>query len=118
MGSFEYWPRPGHPQLPRDERMEVLRHEFQWRLRRERLHLRRLSAKLERAKADATPVYDELQVLARRVAGAAALYEHPNVCDAACTLEEAAISALRARAGHDDAQVWHAVRALALTMPL
>jgi len=111
MGSFEYWPRPGHPQLPRDERMEVLRHEFQWRLRRERLHLRRLSAKLERAKADATPVYDELQVLARRVAGAA-------VCDAACTLEEAAIIALRARAGHDDAQVWHAVRALALTMPL
>ena len=112
MGSFDYWPRPDSPYADADARFEMLREQFQARLCQDRLELRRLGGELTRDGADAAALFEEIQRVAHRIAGAAALFEDREVLGAAGQLETAARKAHRKRSPIDDEYVWCALQTL------
>jgi HPt (histidine-containing phosphotransfer) domain-containing protein len=93
-------------------RFEDLRRSYRAHLGRDRAKLVTLSAQLAHAEQDATRVYDELRQLARRMAGAAAIFEEMRIGTAAISLEQAATAATRSRADNSDAATWTALESL------
>jgi HPt (histidine-containing phosphotransfer) domain-containing protein len=117
MGSFAYWPRPGDAYADADQRFEMLRGLFQDRLRHDRVELRRLDSALTGGSGDSAGLFEEIQRVAHRIAGAAALFEEREVCAAAGSLEKAARLAYHKRAANDDERVWQAVQVLMVVLP-
>ena len=93
-------------------RFEELRRSYHAHLARDRAKLATLSAQLAHAENNATPVYDELRQLARRMAGAAAIFEEVRIGTASISLEQAATAASRSRADNSDAATWTALENL------
>ena len=93
-------------------RFEELRRAYYAHLTRDRAQLATLSARLAHAEHAATPVYDEIRQLARRMGGAAAIFDEMRIGNVAIELEQAAASAVRTRADNSDAAVWSALETL------
>jgi HPt (histidine-containing phosphotransfer) domain-containing protein len=109
MKSTDYWPRPSTVTSASD--FERLRGAFYTRLRSDHARLADLSAELIRHD-DVLPVFEDLRVLAHRMCGAAAIFEAPDIGDAANTLEQTLLHAINQRADGTDPGVWAALEAL------
>ncbi len=112
MKSTDYWPRAASAAAVSETHFEQLRGAFYTRLRSDRARLATLSAELVHADEDVMPVFEELRVLAHRMCGAAAIFEAPDVGDAANTLEQALLTAINEHADGTDPGVWAALEAL------
>jgi HPt (histidine-containing phosphotransfer) domain-containing protein len=112
MKSTDYWPRPAREADTSDSHFEQLRGAFYTRLRNDRARLATLSAELARTDEDVAPVLEELRVLAHRMCGAAAIFEAPDIGDAANTLEQTLLTAIDEHADGTDPAVSAALEAL------
>jgi HPt (histidine-containing phosphotransfer) domain-containing protein len=95
-----------------DGRFEELRHAYYARLSKDRTQLATFSAQLAHADTHATAVYDDIRQLARRMAGAAAIFDEIEIGNAAISLEQATLAAVHARADNSDSSVWTALERL------
>jgi HPt (histidine-containing phosphotransfer) domain-containing protein len=95
---------------------ENLRNAFHARLESERVHLVSLSGALTHAEANPAWIFEDLQFRAHRLQGGASIFEVTDVAQAAHTLEQAAVSASKARADNTDEKVWSALVALVQLM--
>jgi HPt (histidine-containing phosphotransfer) domain-containing protein len=111
MRSTEFW-LPPRASAANDSRLEELRYEYYARLDRDRARLATLSAELAHAETDAMPVYEDIRSLARRMGGAAAVFEAIEIGNAAVALEQATLAAINARADNADTSVWTALEGL------
>jgi HPt (histidine-containing phosphotransfer) domain-containing protein len=114
MGSTKRRPRKTPADL--EDGFENLRHAFHARLESERVHLVSLSAALAHAEANPAWIFEDLQFRAHRLQGGASIFEVTDVAQAAHTLEQAAVSAAKARADNTDEKVWSALVALVQVM--
>jgi len=112
MRSTDGWQLRSQSGAANAMRFEELRRSYHAHLGRDRAKLATLSAQLAHAENDATPVYDELRQLARRMAGAAAIFEEVQIGTAAIALEQAATAAGRSRADNSDTATWTALENL------
>lgn len=114
MKSTEYAPRqtPAVNPMTHETEFESLREAFYARLRNDRARMLTLCAELARAEAYATPVYSDIRMLAHRLGGAAAMFEAPEISQAAVALEDAALVAIDTHADNVDAAVWTALESL------
>jgi HPt (histidine-containing phosphotransfer) domain-containing protein len=113
MGSTKRRPRKT-PDL--EDGFENLRHAFHVRLESERVHLVSLSASLARAEDNPAWIFEDLQFRAHRLQGGAAIFDVTDVAQAAFALEQAAVSASKARADNTDEKVWSTLVALVQLM--
>jgi HPt (histidine-containing phosphotransfer) domain-containing protein len=93
-----------------------LREAFQARLKGDRVHFVVLSAALARTDENPARIFDDLQYLAHRLRGSAAIFEVDEIAAAANDLEQAAICASMAHADNTDAAVWSTLVALVRLM--
>jgi HPt (histidine-containing phosphotransfer) domain-containing protein len=114
MGSTKRRPRKAAAEL--EDGFENLRHAFHARLESERVHLVSLSAALARAEENPAWIFEDLQFRAHRLQGGASIFEVTDVAQAAHALEQAAVSASKARADNTDEKVWSALVALVQLM--
>jgi len=114
MGSTKRRPRKTPADL--EDGFENLRHAFHARLESERVHLVSLSAALAHAEANPAWIFEDLQFRAHRLQGGASIFEVTDVAQAAHMLEQAAVSAAKARADNTDEKVWSALVALVQVM--
>jgi HPt (histidine-containing phosphotransfer) domain-containing protein len=114
MGSIKRRPRKAAAEL--EDGFENLRHAFHARLESERVHLVSLSAALARAEENPAWIFEDLQFRAHRLQGGASIFEVTDVAQAAHALEQAAVSASKARADNTDEKVWSALVALVQLM--
>jgi hypothetical protein len=112
MRSTDSWQPRTQSSAVNAMRFEELRRSYHAHLGRDRARLATLSAQLAHAEKDATPVYDELRQLARRMAGAAAIFEEVPIGTAAIALEQAATAASRSHADNSDTATWTALETL------
>jgi hypothetical protein len=89
-----------------------LRARYFAELRDDRVELVALSAKLAHAGIDAAGTFTEIQLVAHRIRGAAALFEISSVRRAAGALEDAVLAALHGRARGSDPVVRKALETL------
>jgi chemotaxis protein histidine kinase CheA len=97
---------------PPDDRFEELRDAFYARLRSDRERLTTLAAALTHAEGDAARIFEDIQLFAHRVGGAAAIFDASEVGIAANALERAAGSASTGHAANSDASVRTALETL------
>jgi hypothetical protein len=116
MGSIKRRPRSTPSTAIIEDGFENLRHAFHARLESERVHFVSLSAALARAEENPSWIFEDLQFRAHRLQGGAAIFEVADVAQAACALEEAAVSASKARADNTDEKVWAALVTLVRLM--
>ena len=86
------------------------------RLESERVHFVSLSAALARAEENPSWIFEDLQFRAHRLQGGASIFEVTDVAQAAHALEEAAVTASKARADNTDEKVWAALVTLVQLM--
>jgi HPt (histidine-containing phosphotransfer) domain-containing protein len=105
MKTTRYWQGVSLAPIPSEDPFEELRDLFFARLRMERVRLTELAAELVHAQGD--PAYDfgEIRLFAHRLRGGAAIFETPEVGNAASALEQAAALASAAHARSSDASV-------------
>jgi chemotaxis protein histidine kinase CheA len=118
MGSIKRQPRTAPDMQLQDLEygFEDLRHAFHARLESERVHFVSLSAALARAEENPAWIFEDLQFRAHRLQGGASIFEETDVAQAAHALEEAAVSASKARADNTDEKVWAALVTLVQLM--
>jgi chemotaxis protein histidine kinase CheA len=116
MGSIRRRPRKSAATEIVEDGFESLRHAFHARLESERVHFVSLSAALARAEENPTWIFEDLQFRAHRLQGGASIFEVTDVAEAAHALEEAAVSASKARANNTDEKVWAALVTLVQLM--
>lgn len=116
MKSTEYLPRsvkaPAPAPIAAESELEALREAFYSRLRSDRARMLTLCAELARAETYATPVYSDIRMVAHRLGGAAAMFDAPQISQAAVALEDAAVTAINTHADNVDSTVWTALEAL------
>jgi HPt (histidine-containing phosphotransfer) domain-containing protein len=106
---------PGPPVNPASEDLtfEDVRLTFLIRLHSEETRLELLCAALEVARGDRISALVDLEMFAHRLRGAAAVFDLPEIRDAAKGLELTAATAATSNAPADEPQVQEAVRTLA-----
>jgi chemotaxis protein histidine kinase CheA len=82
---------------------------FLIRLQAEREHLVKLSAELALTEENPQSIFADLQFRAHKLRGGAAIFEVPEVVEAAGAMEKAAVSASLSHAPHTDGRVWNAL---------
>ena len=85
---------------------------FLIKLQAEREHLVMLSAELALSEENPESIFADLRHRAHRLRGGAAIFEVPDVAEAAGVMEEAAVSASLSHAPHTDGKVWNALLTL------
>ena len=115
MSSSNYWPRP--PQAGFDERFERLRRGYIERLSSDRGKLAALTNELSLPERHLTPVLEEIRMLAHRIGGSAALFEHLTVRNAAVALERAALRAVSSASFPDQARLREIIEELMQLLP-
>jgi HPt (histidine-containing phosphotransfer) domain-containing protein len=98
-------PVPDEPLEP-EHALEVVRRSFYLRLHDEKARLAALAVALRSCKSDAGPVFGELEMFAHRLRGAAAVFDAPELSEAAKALELAAAAASAERAHRSDCSIW------------
>jgi HPt (histidine-containing phosphotransfer) domain-containing protein len=116
MGSIKRRPRKAPATEIIEDGFESLRHAFHARLESERVHLVSLSAALARAEENPSWIFEDLQFRAHRLQGGASIFEVTDVARAAHELEQAAVTASKARADNTDEKVWAALVTLVQLM--
>jgi HPt (histidine-containing phosphotransfer) domain-containing protein len=116
MGSIKRRPRKAPATEIIEDGFESLRHAFHTRLESERVHLVSLSAALARAEENPSWIFEDLQFRAHRLQGGASIFEVTDVALAAHELEQAAVTASKARADNTDEKVWAALVTLVQLM--
>jgi chemotaxis protein histidine kinase CheA len=116
MGSIKRRPRKTPAAEGVEDGFESLRQAFHVRLESERVHFVSLSAALARAEENPAWIFEDLQFRAHRLQGGASIFEVTDVAQAAHALEEAAVSAAKARANNTDEKVWAALVTLVQLM--
>jgi HPt (histidine-containing phosphotransfer) domain-containing protein len=95
-----------------DDEFDRIRVTFYARLRGDRMRLTTLAGSLSHAEGDPAGVFKELQGLAHRIRGAAAIFEATDLGAAAYALERAATTACDKRSDYLDGPVWLALEEL------
>jgi HPt (histidine-containing phosphotransfer) domain-containing protein len=117
MGSINVQESAGRvPSQSAADAFDSLREAFHARLESERVHFVTLSAALAHAEENPAWIFEDLQFRAHRLQGGAAIFEVSDVASAANELEQAAVTATRARAANTDEGVWAALERLVLLM--
>jgi HPt (histidine-containing phosphotransfer) domain-containing protein len=108
-------PQPLVPDEPLelDDALEVVRQSFYARLHDEKTRLAALATSLESSEAESATVFEQMEVFAHRLRGAAAVFGAFELSDAAKALEWAASAASAEGAQYGDASVWYALNLLA-----
>jgi HPt (histidine-containing phosphotransfer) domain-containing protein len=94
------------------DEFDRLRETFHARLHGDRIRLTTLAASLARIEGNPAGVFQDLQGLAHRIRGAAAVFQVPELFSAASALEQAATAACIGHADHTDGSVWSALEEL------
>jgi HPt (histidine-containing phosphotransfer) domain-containing protein len=98
--------------IPSEDPFEELRDLFFARLRSDRVRLTTFAAALAHTEGDPSCTFQDIQLFAHRLRGGAAIFETPEVGNAANALEQAAAAASVAHADRSDASVWTALEDL------
>ena len=112
MKASKDWQDVSPAPIASEDPFEKLRERFFARLRSDRVRLTALADVLARAQGDPAHTFGDMQLLAHRLRGGAAIFETPEVGIAANALEQAAASASVAHADSSDASVWRALENL------
>ena len=112
MEKAKYWQGVSPTPVTSEDPFDELRDLFFARLRTDRVHLLALGTALACCEGDPAYPLEKIKLFAHRLRGGAAIFETPDIGDAANILEEAAALAAIVHADRSDASVRTALDSL------